>query len=112
MSEAEKPHLPPDDLKIDWGEIVKEATDPKRLADFQRQEDERHVREMRERAAKARADAIVLFVTWGKSPDHWWVCPWCAALVNDREKHLDFHGHLNSAALDAHEAVWRSRPIG
>lgn len=109
----DKPHFPPDDLKVDFGRIYKEATDPKRLAEFRRQEDERHEREKREREAQARIVAIEEFK---KRPLATTVyeCPTCAALVSlyGRNQHLDWHGSLAETAAAAHEAAWRGRPIG
>jgi hypothetical protein len=109
----DSPKLPPDDLVVDYGK--KEATDPKRIADFRRQEDERWEQQKRERYEKARRDAIAAFLPQPADPRSIgpiWTCPGCGALVLDRDRHLDFHSTLAQTAADASEAAWRGRPIG
>ena len=113
MSDEEKPRFPLDDLKVDFGQIVKTASDPKRIADFRRQEDEHRERQMRERAERARQEALAQFTAM-PAEARWeaYLCPSCSAIVESREKHLDWHGALAETAAAAHEAAWRGRPIG
>jgi hypothetical protein len=115
-SADDTPRFPADDMRVDFGEIVKTLSDPKKLADFARQEDERRERQMQERAERARADAIASFHeaidrVHGTTPVTW-ICPFCTAVVTSRERHLDWHGVVSEAAQAAHEASWRMRPIG
>jgi hypothetical protein len=98
----DKPHFPPDDLKVDFGKIMKDAADPKKLAEFRRQEDERRERQMQERAERARQDALASFTVYpGHEITHAWVCPRCASIVASREQHLESHAGSDATAAQA-----------
>lgn len=108
----DEPKFPPDDLKVDFGRVLKEASDPKRLADLRAQGDERRKREVEERERERFAAAVKRFVPYGSSLPGAWVCPTCGALVSIRENHVRWHDGVNEAAAAAHDASWRMRPIG
>jgi hypothetical protein len=41
-----------------------------------------------------------------------WSCPRCAALVEDRDKHVHFHDEIDKAARDAASALFHHTPLG
>lgn len=113
MSQSETPKLPDDTTRVDFGKVLRDAADPKRIAEFRREKEERRERETQERVARLRADALALFVQFDVR--QWPIvfrCPRCTAIVTDPEQHLDWHGRLDEAAAQASSADWRSRPIG
>lgn len=105
-----KPRFP-DHVRVDYG--TKALSDPKKLAEFRRQEEERLERRAEEQFRRARADVLARFKPqkWEHQP--WvYVCPFCSAFVSEPEKHLDWHEALNETAAQASRANAMTTPIG
>lgn len=89
--------------------ILREATDPKRMAEFASMDRAAMVaREREQEAQRFRAAVDAFKVAYGSA----WACPQCAALVCDREQHVRWHDGLAETAQQAANADWRGRPIG
>jgi hypothetical protein len=113
MTDEEKPHFPDDDMRVNFGvRAVSNPATAKKLADFRAKEDARHEHQMKERAEQARRDMLARFIDVDSRQFVSWACPFCSAIVADREKHLDWHGSLEATAASARWAETMTRPIG
>lgn len=81
--------------------------------DWQAAHDAAEARRVEEAAGRERerVAARVAEFTGGRFSGTW-SCPRCAALVEDREKHVHFHDEIDKAARDAASALFHHTPIG
>lgn len=110
---TETPQFPPDDLRVDFGQPARSDLGWMARLDKARNDREaRREQQTRERAERERQTALARFNPVRIEHLGLFVCPWCSALVQSAEVHLDWHGSLAATASRAAWANMMTRPIG